>query len=218
MTDTFPRLKFQRTAFDYVDTRPSQAASLVQDAIKMLSGGMYQSSYETRIIAKLEQAKAALAADAALPTLYIVKGKVTSPDAYEGQAKLGDTEWQVSDAPEGERGASADYLSLEDVLKYNAPAVFHFQRDDESNWKDKYDITKLADECYPKVWFGPGDDLEVSHEQATSLFRKWKQDAQGMTWLEFAKTVQPTFGMDGAVTVQWCGMYLAVERDGYTHS
>lgn len=34
----------------------------------------------------------------------------------------------------------------------------------------------------------------------------------------FRKTVQPTFGMDGAVTVLWCNMWLAVETDGYVHS
>jgi hypothetical protein len=39
-----------------------------------------------------------------------------------------------------------------------------------------------------------------------------------MTYRQFRKTVAPTFGCDGAVTVPWCGMWLCIERDGYTHS
>ena len=39
-----------------------------------------------------------------------------------------------------------------------------------------------------------------------------------VSYRDFRKTVQPTFGCDGAVTVPWCGMWLCIERDGYTHS
>jgi hypothetical protein len=39
-----------------------------------------------------------------------------------------------------------------------------------------------------------------------------------MTYREFRKKVTPTFGCDGAVTVPWCGFWLCIERDGYTHS
>jgi hypothetical protein len=35
---------------------------------------------------------------------------------------------------------------------------------------------------------------------------------------QFRKTVQPTFGCDGAVTVPYASMWLCIERDGYTHS
>lgn len=38
------------------------------------------------------------------------------------------------------------------------------------------------------------------------------------SYLDFRRSVQPTFGCDGAVTVYWCGMWLCIERDGYTHS
>lgn len=38
------------------------------------------------------------------------------------------------------------------------------------------------------------------------------------TFEEFCSTVQPTFGMDGAVIVRWARMWLAIEKDGYTHS
>jgi len=39
-----------------------------------------------------------------------------------------------------------------------------------------------------------------------------------MTYRRFRKTVQPTFGCDGAVTVPFASMWLCIERDGYTHS
>lgn len=45
-------------------------------------------------------------------TIYIVKGKVTDPEAHDNKAQIGDTEWQFSDGPSGERSSSADYLDL----------------------------------------------------------------------------------------------------------
>jgi hypothetical protein len=39
-----------------------------------------------------------------------------------------------------------------------------------------------------------------------------------LSYKDFRKTVVPTFGMDGAVVVQWCGMWLCIERDGHVHS
>lgn len=38
------------------------------------------------------------------------------------------------------------------------------------------------------------------------------------SYRHFRRAVQPTFGCDGAVTVKWCGIWLCIERDGYTHS
>ena len=34
----------------------------------------------------------------------------------------------------------------------------------------------------------------------------------------FRKSVGGTFGMDGAVVVQRAGMWLCIEKDGYTHT
>lgn len=39
-----------------------------------------------------------------------------------------------------------------------------------------------------------------------------------MTYRQFRKLALPVFGGDGAITVPWCGMWLCIERDGYTHS
>jgi hypothetical protein len=65
-----------------------------------------------------------------MKTIWIVKGRVTDPEAHEYEegvfALVGTIEWQFSDGPPGERGSSADYLCLETGLKAHAPAIFHF--------------------------------------------------------------------------------------------
>ena len=57
--------------------------------------------------------------------------------------------------------------------------------------------------------------MTINKKQAQALCRKWKQDNQGITYLQFRRTVQ--HGYD-CVMVQWCGMWLGLETDGYTHS
>ena len=39
-----------------------------------------------------------------------------------------------------------------------------------------------------------------------------------LSYREFRASIQPSFGCDGAVMVRWAGMWLGIERDGYTHS
>jgi hypothetical protein len=53
--------------------------------------------------------------------------------------------------------------------------------------------------------------------------RRWNEEAANMgykpkTYRQFRKTAMPTFGCDGAIVAPWCGMFLCIERDGYTHS
>jgi len=57
--------------------------------------------------------------------------------------------------------------------------------------------------------------IKLNKDQAQSLLRKWQQNNQGLTYLQFRRTVQP--GWD-CVMVQWSGMWLGIEEDGYTHS
>lgn len=38
------------------------------------------------------------------------------------------------------------------------------------------------------------------------------------TYRGFRRTVKPIFFGDGAVIVPWCGMWVGIELDGYTHS
>jgi len=39
-----------------------------------------------------------------------------------------------------------------------------------------------------------------------------------ITYRVFRKRVCPVFGGDGAVIVPWCGMWVGIEPDGYTHT
>lgn len=39
-----------------------------------------------------------------------------------------------------------------------------------------------------------------------------------ITYRQFRRGLQPTFGCDGAVVIKWAGMWLCIERDGYVHS
>ena len=57
--------------------------------------------------------------------------------------------------------------------------------------------------------------VQLNKAQRQSLLRKWLQDNQNLSYLKFRRTVQP--GWD-CVMVKWCGMWLGIERDGYTHS
>ena len=57
--------------------------------------------------------------------------------------------------------------------------------------------------------------IYLNKAQRAALFRKWQQDSQGMSYRQFRRTVQS--GWDCAM-VQWCGMWLGIELDGYTHS
>jgi hypothetical protein len=57
--------------------------------------------------------------------------------------------------------------------------------------------------------------MKMNKAQLRSLKRKWDQDNQGMTFLQFRRTVRQNW--DTAL-VYWCGMWLGIEVDGYTHS
>jgi hypothetical protein len=59
--------------------------------------------------------------------------------------------------------------------------------------------------------------IEINEAQLESLSRKWGQDTQGMTFQEFKATAQSCVG-DKSIMVLWCGMWLGIEVDGYTHS
>jgi hypothetical protein len=58
---------------------------------------------------------------------------------------------------------------------------------------------------------------KITKNQQVALLRKWKQSNQEMTYLQFRRSAMPMF-LDPAIVVKWCGMYLAIEPDGYTHS
>ncbi len=58
--------------------------------------------------------------------------------------------------------------------------------------------------------------VKLTREQRLSVFRIWQRDSQGLGYREFRKTVKG--GTFDCVMVHWCGMWLGIEHDGYTHS
>lgn len=60
--------------------------------------------------------------------------------------------------------------------------------------------------------------LRITKAQRKAVYAKWLAAPTFKTYREFRLSVQPTFGCDGAVVVQWCGMWLCIEEDGYCHS
>ena len=77
-----------------------------------------------------------------------------------------------------------------------------------------------------------GDGVTVENERETVSrdgwsvmleFENWPCERCGCTgdvdsYLAFRRGVVPMFGFGGGVTVPYCGMILAIEPDGYTHS
>jgi hypothetical protein len=55
----------------------------------------------------------------------------------------------------------------------------------------------------------------MNRAERQALHRKWEQDNQGMSYLAFRRTASRGFD---CWMVNWCGMWLGIEADGYTHS
>ena len=60
--------------------------------------------------------------------------------------------------------------------------------------------------------------MTLNKEQRIALYKKWIQNNQGMTYMQFRRTVLPCLGYDDVAIVEWSGMWLGIETDGYTHS
>ena len=58
----------------------------------------------------------------------------------------------------------------------------------------------------------------INKAQRAALHRKWVQSDQGMTYLQFRRTVTPLFGGGGCVMVPWVKWGIGIEPDGYAHS
>ena len=57
---------------------------------------------------------------------------------------------------------------------------------------------------------------DMTKEQVAAIHRKAAQSGENAN--ELVNKAQGLLACDGAVTVPWCGMWLCIERDGYTHS
>lgn len=63
--------------------------------------------------------------------------------------------------------------------------------------------------------------MVITRKQRIALLRKYVHGGlieQEISYRQFRKSAQPTFGMDGAIVVPWCGMWLVIEKDGYVHT
>lgn len=62
--------------------------------------------------------------------------------------------------------------------------------------------------------------VRLSKEQKHSLRDVYQRTnwTPPKSYLEFRRSVSPTIGCDGAVALQFCNMWLVIERDGYVHS
>jgi hypothetical protein len=46
----------------------------------------------------------------------------------------------------------------------------------------------------------------------------WTHTAQHNTYRDFRETVEPVMFSGGAICVRWCGMFVCIEPDGYSHT
>lgn len=60
----------------------------------------------------------------------------------------------------------------------------------------------------------------MTNEQNEMINLKWQQMPADNrpTFEEFKSSAAPTIGMNGAVVLNWCGMWLVIETDGHAHS
>lgn len=60
---------------------------------------------------------------------------------------------------------------------------------------------------------------KITREQRVSLKRLYDRATLPLTYRQFRKTVVgPIYKSDPCIMVQWCGMVIGIEADGYAHS
>ena len=63
--------------------------------------------------------------------------------------------------------------------------------------------------------------VKTTRAQRVSLHRLWeRRDSRrpGERYCQFRRRVQPVICGGGAVIVEWSGMWIGIETDGYAHS
>lgn len=58
--------------------------------------------------------------------------------------------------------------------------------------------------------------IKINKLQQKALFKKWQIDNNDMSFLQFRRSILS--GSYSCIMVNWCGMWLGIETDGYTHS
>lgn len=59
---------------------------------------------------------------------------------------------------------------------------------------------------------------KTTRQQRLAIKRLYDRTQTSLTYRTFRAQVQPTFGMDSAVIINWAGMWLCIETDGYAHT
>lgn len=58
--------------------------------------------------------------------------------------------------------------------------------------------------------------MKLTRKQREAVLRKYRQDPDGAkSYREFRKRAVQGFD---CIMMQWCGMWIGIELDGYTHS
>jgi Holliday junction resolvase-like predicted endonuclease len=57
----------------------------------------------------------------------------------------------------------------------------------------------------------------IKKAQAISLHNLWLRSNNGVSYLDFRRSVICMIGGDG-IMVKWCNMWIGIEEDGYAHS
>ena len=58
--------------------------------------------------------------------------------------------------------------------------------------------------------------MKLTKQQKIALFKVYSRDwNKPLSYLSFRRTVQQSFD---CIMVPYCGMWLGIEKDGYTHS
>ncbi len=61
--------------------------------------------------------------------------------------------------------------------------------------------------------------MKLTKAQQQAVLLKYHTDPNGAaSYLAFRRRVEPMMYCGGTAVLPWCGMWLAIETDGYTHS
>jgi hypothetical protein len=61
--------------------------------------------------------------------------------------------------------------------------------------------------------------MRITKAQAQAIAKLYSRiENPEFSYIQFRRTVQGTFGMDHAIVIRFCGMWIAIETDGYCHS
>lgn len=59
--------------------------------------------------------------------------------------------------------------------------------------------------------------VPLTRPQMEALYNLYKRQASHNTYLSFRRTAQYS-KLNGWVMVRWCGMWVGIESEGYTHT